>query len=101
VSTLLEHVAFDFDRRMAARRGMMAHLGIAPTEAEAPELIREIRETLLTCGRCDAPGRCLEWQKTARAGMPPQCSAREAFARLNDACNALREAPRDAFRHCA
>ena len=100
MSTLLRHVTFDFDRRMAARRGMMAHLNIAPTEGEARELVEEIRATLLTCGRCGAPGRCLEWQKTAHAGMPPLCGAREAFARLNDACNALRESP-SGDRRCA
>lgn len=100
MSTLLQHVTFDFDRRMAARRGMMAHLGIAPTEDEAPELVAEIRATLLKCGQCGSPGRCLEWQKSACAGMPPLCSAREAFARLNDACNALRETPPD-YRRCA
>lgn len=98
MSTLLQHVTFDFDRRMAARRGMMAHLGIAPTEVEAPELVKEIRATLVTCGQCDTPGRCLEWQKAARAGMPPLCGAREAFARLNDACNALRETSPDVRR---
>lgn len=93
MSGLLEHVNYDFDRRMTARRGMMAHLGLCPDEAEASEIREELRATLLACGRCDAPGRCLAWQKTARPGMPPACCAREAFARLEVACSRLRNPP--------
>ncbi len=91
MSNLLEHVSYDFDRRMTARRGMMAHLGLCPDEAEALEVREELRATLLACGRCDGPGRCLAWQKTARPGMPPACCAREAFARLDAACSRLRD----------
>jgi hypothetical protein len=92
-------VSYDFDRRMEARRGIMAHLDLVPTEDEATGLFEELRATLLACSRCTAPDHCLSWQKTACAGMPPRCPAREAFARLEAARDQLRTPER--LRRCA
>lgn len=91
---LLEHVNYDFDRRMTARRGMMAHLGLCPDEAEASEIREELRATLLACGRCDAP-RALPGLAEDRVprNATPACCAREAFARLEVACSRLRNPP--------
>lgn len=99
MADLLEHVSFDFERRMTARRGMIAHLGLCPDGVEASEIREELRGTLLACGQCDAPGRCLAWQKTARPGMPPSCRARDAFARLAAACD--RQGKKAPLRPCA
>lgn len=98
VSGLLDHVTHDFDSRMQARRGMMAQMGLRPSAEEAPRLYDELRATLLACGRCAAPEDCIARQRTAAAGAPPACRARDAFARLKAACEDLR---RDDLRRCA
>jgi hypothetical protein len=82
VSGLLQHITADFDRRLAVRRAMFAHLSIDIPEDRAAEVQADLRETLLACARCTNPGIPAGWVAQGRDGMPLFCHAREAFLRL-------------------
>ena len=85
MSPLLNCISKAFDRRMGLRRRMLAHLGLAPTQAEAPEMYDDLRATLLACSGCAHPDICEYWLDKAHDGSPLFCEARLAFARLNAA----------------
>ena len=89
MSGFLDDVRVTFASRMAAHEGMLHHLGLAPTEDDAPHLFHELRATLLACGSCRCPKTCLEWQMSGDPGSPPWCHQSGAFKDLLDACAAL------------
>lgn len=79
---LLDHVRRDFDRRLAIRRKMMAHLGVSIAEADAEAHRADLRTTLLSCASCPNPAVCEAWIEGRQDGVPMFCSARSAFLRL-------------------
>jgi hypothetical protein len=85
MSGLLNSMSEDFSRRIAVRRGMMAHLGLCPTDGECLTHRAAIRETLIACTRCPNPEICEGWVAQNRPGTPMFCRARETFLRLEAA----------------
>lgn len=83
----------DFEVRMSAHEGMLAHLGLNPSEDDAPFLLTELKATMGACGACHCPKTCLEWQEQGHAGPPPWCHRRKSFLSLIDACAALEAQP--------
>ncbi|PWL36413.1 MAG: hypothetical protein DCO97_04215 [Marivita sp. XM-24bin2] len=92
VSEFLDSMRRDFDARMSAHEGMLAHLGLYLTEHDSPFLISELKETFRACGACRCPKSCLDWQSGSEEGPPPWCHKRHTFLSLIDACNALADA---------
>lgn len=86
MSSLLQHIEKDFDRRMAVRRGMLAHLSLSFTDEQAEALRPEIRATLIACAACPNPEVCAGWVGHGHPGTPMFCRARDAFLRLEAAC---------------
>lgn len=82
MSGLLQHLSDDFDRRIAVRRHMIAHLGIVLTDDDVAGNQADVRTTLLCCARCSNPEICEGWIRQNRAGTPMFCGARDAFLRL-------------------
>jgi hypothetical protein len=74
---------------MAAHEAMLAHLGLNPTEEDAPLLFDDLRATLLACGSCQCPKSCMEWQERGDDGPPLWCHQRGTFLSLIQACHAL------------
>lgn len=82
MSDLLNRMSEGFDRRMAARRHMLDHIGVSLTE-EATLLAREdVRATLLACATCRDPELCECWVAQRQDGLPVFCRARDSFLRL-------------------
>ena len=95
MSGLLDNVRRKFDARMVAHERMLQHLGLAPTEDDAPALFDTLRATLLACGSCHCPQSCVEWQELGHDGPPLWCHKRGTFFDLMEACAALQaQAPR-------
>jgi hypothetical protein len=90
VSQIFDNMHNAFALRMTAHEGMLAHLGLNPTENDAPHLFSELRTTLLACGSCHCPKTCLEWQDTNGDGPPPWCHRRRTFLDLVAACERLK-----------
>lgn len=90
MSEFLDSMRRDFDARLSAHEGMLAHLGLQLTEDEAPAVFSELRATLGACGRCHCPKTCLEWQTSGEAGPPPWCHKRRIFLSLVKACETLK-----------
>ena len=86
MSSLLQHLKDDFDRRMTLRRRMLSHLDIVVPDTMIVELRPEIRETLKACQSCGNPEICEGWIDQNRPGAPMFCRARECFLRLDAAC---------------
>ena len=82
MSGLLNGMSEDFSRRIAIRRGMMAHLGLFPTDSDCLTHRAAIRDTLIACTRCPNPDICEAWVAGSRPGTPMFCRARETFLRL-------------------
>jgi len=80
----LRSLETDFDKRMQARRRMMEHLGLHPTEEEASELFEELRQTLLACAQCGNVERCNLWPGLGTNCLPPFCSGSGAFIALEN-----------------
>lgn len=94
---LTERLLDGHDRRMDLRRRMMAHLGLDPSEEEAPALFAPLRQTLLICTRCTNPDACAAWLALGHPGAPVFCRARGAFEALAEATPRARPAvPRSA-----
>lgn len=89
MSGFLDHMQSTFDARMAAHEAMLAHLGLAPTEDDAPYLFDALRGTLLACGSCQCPKSCMEWQERGEDGPPLWCHRRGALLTLVAECAAL------------
>ena len=89
MSEFLDSMRRDFDVRMTAHEGMLAHLGLELTEDDASALVVELRATFGACGACRCPKTCLEWQSGADDGPPPWCHRRNSFLSLIDACATL------------
>jgi hypothetical protein len=85
MSGLLNTISEDFSRRIAVRRQMMAHLGLAPTDSQCIEHRTPLRDTLVACTRCPEPEVCAAWVAQGRPGSPVFCRARETFLRLEAA----------------
>jgi hypothetical protein len=79
----------DFETRMNAHEGMLAHLGLNPSEQDAPLLLTELKATMGACGACHCPKTCLDWQTLGEDGPPAWCHRRGTFLSLMDACAAL------------
>ena len=82
MSGLLNSMSEDFSHRIAVRRGMMAHLGLFPTDCDCQTHRTAIRDTLIACARCPNPDICAAWVAQNRPGTPMFCRARETFLRL-------------------
>jgi hypothetical protein len=82
MSGLLNSMSRDFSRRIAVRRGMMAHLGLHPSDSDCETHRTAIRDTLIACTRCPNPEVCEAWIAQNRPGTPMFCRARETFLRL-------------------
>jgi hypothetical protein len=82
MSGLLNSMSNDFSRRIAVRRGMMAHLGLFPSDRDCETHRTAIRDTLIACTRCPNPEICEAWVAQNRPGTPMFCRAREPFLRL-------------------
>ncbi|WP_439122643.1 hypothetical protein [Marivita sp.] len=89
MSDFLDSMRQDFDARMNAHEGMLAHLSLQLTEHHAALLIPELKATFAACGTCHCPKTCLEWQMSGDDGPPPWCHKRGTFLALIDACAAL------------
>lgn len=95
MSGLLDQMRLTFETRMAAHDAMLAHLGLAPTEDDAPLVYDALRATLLACGSCQCPKACMEWQNSGIDGPPPWCHKRGTFLELQEACAALERSSAD------
>jgi hypothetical protein len=82
MKTPLEGAARVFNRRLALRRRMLAHLHLDPSEEDAPRLVEDLRDTLLGCMRCSDPEACARWIDANCPRTPPYCRAQGAFLRL-------------------
>lgn len=89
MSGLLDGILITFETRMAAHEAMLAHLGLNPTQEDAPVLFDALRGTLLACGSCQCPNTCMEWQERGEVGPPDWCHRRGTFLTLIEACEAL------------
>lgn len=89
MSEFLDSMRRDFDARMSAHEGMLAHLGLNLSEEDAPLVISELKATFGACGACHCPKTCLEWQGGSDDGPPPWCHKRGTFLKLRAACAAL------------
>ena len=89
MSDYLDCMRGDFEARMSAHEGMLAHLGLNPSEEDAPLLLNELKATMGACGACHCPKTCLDWQTYGDDGPPPWCHRRRTFLSLIDACAAL------------
>ena len=89
MSDFLDSMRQDFDTRMTAHEGMLAHLGLHLTELDAPFLVTELKATFGACGACHCPKTCLDWQGGHEDGPPPWCHKRGTFLTLIEACAAL------------
>ena len=89
MSAYFDDVRCKFDARMTAHEGMLQHLGLAPSEEDAPLLFDALKATLMACGTCHCPKTCMEWQSDGDAGPPPWCHKRGTFLNLIEACAAL------------
>jgi hypothetical protein len=89
VSEFLDSMRRDFDARMTAHEGMLAHLGLHLTDLDAPLLVVELKATFGACGACHCPKTCLEWQTRSDDGPPPWCHKRGTFLTLIEACATL------------
>jgi hypothetical protein len=86
----------DFSHRIAVRRGMMAHLGIFPSDSDCTTHREALRTTLRACTRCPNPDVCESWVACDRPGLPLFCRARETFLHLEHALAPPEEAQRRA-----
>ena len=86
MSAYLDNMRMDFETRMSAHEGMLAHLGLNHTEENALLVLDEMTATMVACGSCHCPKTCLEWQASEQAGPPPWCHRRGSFLTLVDAC---------------
>lgn len=89
MSDFIDAMRYNFEARLRAHEGMLAHLGLHPTEAEAPLLFHELKATLGACGACHCPKTCLDWQGRNDPGPPPWCHRRRSFLALSEACAAI------------
>ena len=85
MSGLLNALSRDFSRRIAVRRKMMGHLGLAPDDAQCLAHRDALRATLVACAHCPEPEVCAAWVAQGRPGTPMFCRARETFLRLEAA----------------
>jgi hypothetical protein len=96
MSGLLDSVSKDFSHRIAVRRGMMAHLGIFPSDSDCRTHRAALRTTLVACTRCPNPALCESWVARHQPGLPLFCHARETFLHLEQALAPPEEARRRA-----
>ena len=89
MSDFLDSMRADFDARLSAHEGMLAHLGLHPSGDDATFLLDELKATMVACGACHCPRTCLDWQDRDEDGPPPWCHRRKTFLTLKDACRAL------------
>lgn len=82
MSDVMDRILDEWDRRMAVRRKMLAHLGVDIDDAAAPLDPADIRATLCACTKCRGPETCEGWIAQNRPGMPAFCGARTAFENL-------------------
>ncbi|WP_439522225.1 hypothetical protein [Marivita sp.] len=92
MSDYIDSMRSTFAARMSAHEGILALLGLAPSEDDAPHIYTELRGTLLACGKCYCPKSCLEWQSSGPDGPPPWCHQRQVFFDLAAACERLQAA---------
>lgn len=89
MSDFLDCLRRDFETRMTAHEGMLAHLGLDPSEEDAVYLLNELRATMSACGACRCPKTCIEWQTQGASGPPPWCHRRRTFLSLVNASATL------------
>lgn len=82
VSTALNRAAREYSRRLAIRRRMLDHLGLAFSEAATTACFDDLRETVLSCAHCADPGMCETWLDQGHRGVPEFCTGRSAFLAL-------------------
>lgn len=93
MSGLLAHITEGFDRRMALRRRMIAHLALVPrdltggggTGVETAAVQLALRDTLRACSACRDPAACQSWLDHGQSGLPLFCPGRGAFVNLSAA----------------
>ena len=85
MSEVMDSILDGWDRRMAVRRGMLAHLGVDIADEAALLETADIRATLCACAHCQRPEVCAGWVAQNRAGLPAFCGARAAFENLAEA----------------
>ena len=92
----LDSFRADFERRLANRRAMFAHLGIDVPDDGLARHMEDLRGTLLACTRCGHLGICEGWLAQGWPGVPMFCSKRDAWQRLMAAAPAAPANPRKA-----
>ncbi len=88
MSGRLDHIVTEFERRLALRRRMLAHLQIDIPEDMATDLRPQIHATLIACATCPNPDICEGWIDSNHPGTPMFCRARGSFMVLDERTSA-------------